>query len=190
MTSPISFEVVARSGNARSGKLATPHGQVLTPAFLPVATQASVKALTPGEVKSAGAQIVLSNAYHLYLQPGVDVIKKLGGLHSFSGWSGPILTDSGGFQAFSLGRLKNIDDDGITFRSHIDGSEHFFDPVSRAGTKRTTGATEWWTTFKVKRGWVGSGGRECVGKFVEGRQWATRRPVRLMADSLRSLCYA
>ena len=140
MTSPISFEVVARSGAARSGKLATPHGQVLTPAFLPVATQASVKALTPEEVKSAGAHIVLSNAYHLYLQPGVDVIKKLGGLHSFSGWSGPILTDSGGFQAFSLGRLKKIDDDGITFRSHIDGSEHFFDPEGAISHQRDLGA--------------------------------------------------
>ncbi len=140
MTSPISFEVVARSGNARLGKLATPHGQVLTPAFLPVATQASVKALTPEEVKSAGAHIVLSNAYHLYLQPGVDVLKKFGGLHSFSGWSGPILTDSGGFQAFSLGRLKKIDDDGITFRSHIDGSEHFFDPEGAISHQRDMGA--------------------------------------------------
>ena len=124
------FSVDAVAGPARAGTLTTPHGAVNTPAFMPVATQASVKALTPEEVTGAGAQIILSNAYHLYLRPGVDAVSGLGGLHTFSGWNGPILTDSGGFQAFSLGSLSRVDDDGILFRSHIDGSEHRFTPDS------------------------------------------------------------
>lgn len=115
-------------GGARAGELNTPHGKVPTPFFMPVATQATVKGLTPEEVKGAGAQIILSNAYHLYLRPGVETVRKLGGLHKFMGWNGPILTDSGGFQAFSMGPLRKATDDGIRFRSHIDGSEHNFTP--------------------------------------------------------------
>ena len=113
----------------RFGEFTTPHGWVATPAFMPVATQATVKILTPEEVMSLGAQIVLCNAYHLYLRPGVATVQRLGGLHRFMGWPRPILTDSGGFQAFSMGALRRIDDQGIRFRSHIDGSEHQFTPA-------------------------------------------------------------
>jgi queuine tRNA-ribosyltransferase len=101
---------------------------VPTPAFLPVASQGTVKALTPEELKEIGVTIVLSNTYHLYLRPGIDVIEKLGGLHQYMGWDGPILTDSGGYQVFSLARLCRVNDDGVTFRSHIDGSEHHLTP--------------------------------------------------------------
>ena len=128
MTSSLSFNVTATSGAARAGVLNTPHGEVPTPTFMPVATQGSVKTLTPEEVRAVGARIILANAYHLYLRPGVEVVRELGGLHDFTGWDGPILTDSGGFQAFSMGSLKKVTDDGIIFRSHIDGSEHVFTP--------------------------------------------------------------
>ena len=128
MAEQFSFQLQKTQGKARAGELNTPHGRVPTPAFMPVATQATVKTLTPEEVVSLGASIVLSNAYHLYLRPGVEAIKRLGGLHHFMGWSRPILTDSGGFQAFSMGSLRRVDDSGIRFRSHIDGSEHQFTP--------------------------------------------------------------
>jgi queuine tRNA-ribosyltransferase len=113
---------------ARLGELATSHGAVPTPAFLPVASQGTVKTLIPEELKDIGTTILLGNTYHLYLRPGVDVIEKLGGLHKYMGWDGPILTDSGGYQVFSLARLCSITDDGVTFRSHIDGSEHNLTP--------------------------------------------------------------
>jgi queuine tRNA-ribosyltransferase len=113
---------------ARLGKLVTNHGVVPTPAFLPVASQGTVKALIPEELKDIGVTIVLSNTYHLYLRPGIDVVEKLGGLHRFMSWDGPILTDSGGYQVFSLARLCKVTDDGVTFRSHIDGSEHHLTP--------------------------------------------------------------
>ncbi|MDE0718951.1 MAG: tRNA guanosine(34) transglycosylase Tgt [Dehalococcoidia bacterium] len=126
--SKFDFQLQHTDGSARAGELVTPHGKALTPFFMPVATQATVKGLTPEEVRGVGAQVVLSNAYHLYLRPGVETVSKLGGLHKFMGWDGPILTDSGGFQAFSMGPLRKVSDDGIKFRSHIDGSEHNFTP--------------------------------------------------------------
>ena len=126
--SKFGFQLQHTDGSARAGELVTPHGKALTPFFMPVATQATVKGLTPEEVRGVGAQMVLSNAYHLYLRPGVETVSKLGGLHKFMGWDGPILTDSGGFQAFSMGPLRKVSDDGIKFRSHIDGSEHNFTP--------------------------------------------------------------
>ncbi|MFC2000035.1 tRNA guanosine(34) transglycosylase Tgt [Chloroflexota bacterium] len=113
---------------ARAGVLSTSHGAVPTPVFLPVGSQGAVKALTPDDLKTIGTTMVLSNAYHLYLRPGVEVIEKLGGLHRFMAWEGPILTDSGGYQVFSLVPLRRVTDDGVAFRSHIDGSEHFFSP--------------------------------------------------------------
>lgn len=118
----------ATDGAARAGTLSTDHGDVPTPAFMPVGTQATVKGLTPGDLAQVGVGIVLANAYHLHLRPGSEVVRRLGGLHSFMGWSGPILTDSGGFQVFSLARLAEIDEDGVTFRSHLDGSLHRFTP--------------------------------------------------------------
>ena len=129
MPRPIfNFHLQHADDGARAGELETPHGKILTPFFMPVATQATVKGLTPEEVKAAGAQIILSNAYHLYLRPGVATVEKMGGLHQFMGWDGPSLTDSGGFQAFSMGPLRKVTDGGIRFRSHIDGSEHHFTP--------------------------------------------------------------
>ncbi|MBI2851769.1 MAG: tRNA guanosine(34) transglycosylase Tgt [Chloroflexi bacterium] len=113
---------------ARRGELTTPHGKVQTPAFLPVATQGTVKTLLPDEVRGMGYAMLLSNTYHLYLRPGLPVIERFGGLHRFMGWDGPILTDSGGYQVFSLATLRRITDKGVTFRSHIDGSEHLFTP--------------------------------------------------------------
>jgi queuine tRNA-ribosyltransferase len=113
---------------ARAGFIVTKHGVVPTPAFMPVGSQATVKALTPDDVRESGTKILLSNAYHLYLRPGVDVIEVMGGLHSFMAWDGPILTDSGGYQIFSLASLRRVDDEGVGFRSHIDGSDHFLTP--------------------------------------------------------------
>jgi queuine tRNA-ribosyltransferase len=124
------LEIIKKSNKskARAGKLTTPHGTIDTPAFMPVGTQGAVKAVTPLQVKEIGAQIILCNTYHLYLRPGTEVIKKAGGLHEFIGWDGPILTDSGGYQVFSLSKLRKIDDEGVTFNSHIDGSEHRLTP--------------------------------------------------------------
>ncbi|MCL6638901.1 MAG: tRNA guanosine(34) transglycosylase Tgt [Firmicutes bacterium] len=113
---------------ARLGLLSTPHGTVETPVFMPVGTQATVKTMTPEEVREVGGRIILSNTYHLYLRPGHELIREAGGLHRFMHWDGPILTDSGGFQVFSLGPLRKVAEEGVTFRSHIDGSEHFFSP--------------------------------------------------------------
>ena len=135
-----SFQLQHTDGEARAGELVTPHGNVSTPAFMSVATQATVKGLLPEEVESLGAEIVLCNAYHLYLQPGVEAVARLGGLHRFMGWSRPILTDSGGFQAFSMGALRKVDEDGIRFRSHIDGSEHRFGPELAVANQRGLGA--------------------------------------------------
>ena len=123
-----SFQLENVDGKARAGRLVTPRGCVDTPLFMPVATQGSVKALDPHDLESAGAGLVLGNAYHLYLRPGVEIISELGGLHRFMGWNGPILTDSGGFQGFSLKHLREIEEHGITFRSHIDGSTHVITP--------------------------------------------------------------
>ena len=141
MTGPrFNFQLQHADGGARAGELETPHGKVLTPFFMPVATQATVKGLSPEEVRAAGAQIILSNAYHLYLRPGVGTVGKMGGLHKFMGWDGPILTDSGGFQAFSMGPLRKVTDDGIRFRSHIDGTEHHFTPQLATANQEGLGA--------------------------------------------------
>jgi queuine tRNA-ribosyltransferase len=140
MAEQFSFQLKHTQGQVRSGEFSTPHGRVATPAFMPVATQATVKTLTPDEVLSLGAQIVLCNAYHLYLRPGMATVKRLGGLHQFMGWPRPILTDSGGFQAFSMGALGRIDDQGIRFRSHIDGSEHQFTPKLATANQEGLGA--------------------------------------------------
>ncbi len=123
-----SFQLIKTCDNARAGELVTPHGAVPTPAFLPVGSQGTIKTLTPEEVKDIGYSMVLANTYHLYLRPGIEVVEKLGGLHKFMAWDGAILTDSGGFQVFSLAPLCRVNEEGVTFRSHIDGSEHLFTP--------------------------------------------------------------
>jgi queuine tRNA-ribosyltransferase len=122
------FELSRTDGAARLGRLRTRHGAVETPAFMPIATQGSVKSLSPADLTAAGAQIVLANTYHLFLRPGHDVVQQLGGLHRFMGWDGPILTDSGGFQIFSLSKLRTMSEDGVEFRSHLDGSLRFLSP--------------------------------------------------------------
>lgn len=131
-TPPFSFTLNASQesgvGTARAGVLTTPHGIIETPVFMPVGTQASVKAVSPHELRDLHAQIILSNTYHLYLRPGAELIEKFGGLHRFMAWDRPILTDSGGFQVFSLAHNRKIDDEGVTFKSHIDGSSHRFTP--------------------------------------------------------------
>lgn len=126
----LAFTVIARDGAARRGRMTTGHGSVETPAFMPVGTQGTVKAVTPEELRRCGADIVLANTYHLDLRPGHEVVRELGGLHRFMNWSGPILTDSGGFQAFSMESLRALDDDGVRFRSHLDGSLRTLTPES------------------------------------------------------------
>jgi len=128
MSQIFQLEKTCPETGARAGTLATPHGSVSTPLFMPVGSQATVKTLTPHDLKSLGVGMVLSNTYHLYLRPGVETIDRAGGLHRFMSWDGPILTDSGGFQVFSLGHLRRVSDEGVLFRSHIDGSEHFLTP--------------------------------------------------------------
>ena len=125
---------------ARLGKIKTPHGEVSTPVFMPVGTQAAVKALTPEQVRGLGAEIILCNTYHLYLRPGHRLIADLGGLHRFMNWQGPILTDSGGFQIYSLGALRKITEEGATFQSHIDGSRHFLGPESAVEIQEAFGS--------------------------------------------------
>jgi queuine tRNA-ribosyltransferase len=128
-TPPITSSFEATSvGRARLGRIVTPHGAIDTPQFMPVGTQATVKALTPGDLHAAGAQMILGNTYHLDLRPGAERIARLGGLHRFMAWDGPILTDSGGFQVFSLADLRRVDDDGVTFTSHLDGSTRRLTP--------------------------------------------------------------
>ncbi len=125
---------------ARRGCLETPHGVIETPVFMPVGTQATVKALTPDQVKAAGAEIILSNTYHLYLRPGHDLVKEAGGLHRFMNWDKPILTDSGGFQVFSLGALRKITEEGAAFQSHLDGSRHMLSPEKAMEIEQALGA--------------------------------------------------
>ena len=139
---PFTFtlEAIDPETGARAGRFATPHGTILTPAFMPVGTQATVKSLAPEELEALGAQIVLANAYHLLLRPGAETIARLGGLHRFMNWRRPILTDSGGFQVFSLAHLRRLDDDGVTFRSHIDGSEQRLTPEQAIAVQEDLGA--------------------------------------------------
>ncbi len=135
-----SLDILATDGHARRGVFDTPHGRVETPAFMPVGTAGSVKGVTPGQLVGTGATIILANTYHLSLRPGADVVHELGGLHRFMGWDGPILTDSGGYQVFSLGKINKIDDDGVTFRSHIDGAAMRLDPRIATAIQEKLGA--------------------------------------------------
>ena len=139
---PFSFEVIAADPKtgARAGIFHTPHGDIETPVYMPVGTQATVKGLLPRDLKEAGAQIILSNTYHLYMRPGHEIVQKAGGLHKFMHWDRPILTDSGGFQVFSLAQLNKITDEGVWFHSHIDGSKHFFTPEKVMEIENALGA--------------------------------------------------
>jgi queuine tRNA-ribosyltransferase len=133
------FELLATKGAARAGLLHLPHGTLETPIFMPVGTLASVKAMLPHEMEEIGAQIILNNAFHLYLRPGSEVVKLAGGVHNFQNWQRPILTDSGGFQVFSLSKLRKITDEGVHFQSPIDGSKHLFTPESVIALEETLG---------------------------------------------------
>ena len=139
---PVRFEVTARdsASAARTGLLHTPHGSIETPVFMPVGTQGGVKALSQEDLRVIGADIILANAYHLYLRPGVDILEQAGGLHRFMNWDRSILTDSGGFQVFSLAGLTKISEDGVAFQSHIDGSRHFLRPEDAIAVQRSIGA--------------------------------------------------
>ncbi len=137
----MSFELLATDpAEARRGRLHTPHGIVETPTFMPCASLGAVKTLSPREVREAGVECILCNTYHLYLRPGHELIRELGGLHQFTGWDGPILTDSGGFQVFSLAPLRKITDDGVLFQSHVDGSSHFLSPERTIAIQQALGA--------------------------------------------------
>lgn len=134
------FRIEGRDGKARAGILSLARGEVRTPCFMPVGTQGTVKSLTPEDLDAVGAELILANAYHLYLRPGLEVIRSLGGLHRFGHWSRPILTDSGGFQVFSLARINQVDDGGVTFQSHIDGSRHRLTPERSVEIQAALGA--------------------------------------------------
>ena len=140
--SPFAFRLQAQDSGtaARLGEWRTPHGVVETPAFMPVGTLGSVKGLTPDQLRQAGAQMVLANTYHLALRPGAEVVAELGGLHRFMNWDGPILTDSGGFQVFSLASLRKLDEESVVFRSHIDGSEFELSPERAVKIQEQLGA--------------------------------------------------
>ena len=140
MSNGFSFSLSGVDGAARAGTFHTPHGPVPTPAFMPVGTLGTVKGVSPEELSEGGASMILANTYHLYLRPGVDVVSELGGIHDFMRWDGPVLTDSGGFQVFSLAHINDITDDGVTFQSHIDGSRHHFTPEGVMDLERRIGA--------------------------------------------------
>ena len=142
MADLFSYEVkhICRQSGARLGVLHTPHGDIPTPIYMPVGTSACVKAMTPREMKEIGTKILLSNTYHLHLRPGEDLIREAGGLHRFMGWDGPILTDSGGFQVFSLAGIRKIEEKGVTFRSHLDGSKQFIGPEESMDIQQALGS--------------------------------------------------
>ena len=142
MTDAVTYELLHkdRSTGARRGRITTPHGTIETPVFMPVGTQATVKAMRPEQVAELGAEIILSNTYHLYLRPGSDVIREAGGLHKFMNWNRPILTDSGGFQVFSLADLRDITEEGVGFRSYLDGSKHMFTPEKSMAVQEDLGS--------------------------------------------------
>jgi queuine tRNA-ribosyltransferase len=140
MNEQFTHTLEATDGRARAGRFSTPHGDLLTPVFAPVGTAATVKAVTPVQLEELGASLVLANTYHLYLRPGDELVAEMGGLHEFMQWHGPLLTDSGGFQVFSLGDNSQISDDGVTFKSHIDGSTHHFTPERATQIQENLGA--------------------------------------------------
>ena len=141
MTQNFKFELIKQDNYARLGKLTTAHGDIDTPIFMPVGTAASVKAMHLRDVDAAGAQIILANTYHLMLRPGQENIRKMGGVRKFMGWNKPLLTDSGGFQIMSLGKLRKITEDGVTFKSHLDGTKHFLSPEKSTDIQNALDAT-------------------------------------------------
>jgi queuine tRNA-ribosyltransferase len=139
-SNPFTFKIIGKQDRSRAGVFTTPHGDLETPVFAPVGTQATVKAMTPEQLKEIGATLILSNTYHLYLRPGDELVARMGGLHHFMNWDRPILTDSGGYQVFSLSDTRLIDQDGVTFKSHIDGSTHRLTPERAIEIQENLGA--------------------------------------------------
>src|SRR5262245_41366897 len=189
MSNRFSFELLARDKHtlARTGRVTTAHGSFETPAFMPVGTQGTVKALTQEMLEDAGAQVILGNTYHLYLRPGQQVINQLGGLHKFISWNRTILTDSGGFQVFSLTPLRNMTEDGVEFQSHIDGSRHFLSPEKSMEIQAALGsdivmAFDECTPYPATRD-------EVLASLELTHRWAARSKQRLNelhCDSARS----
>jgi queuine tRNA-ribosyltransferase len=196
---PIEFALVRTEGAARLGRIRTARGPIETPAFMPVATQGSVKSLSPSDLRAAGAQIVLANTYHLFLRPGHELVRELGGLHRFMGWDGPILTDSGGFQVWSLSKLRKVSEAGVEFRSHVDGSlrvlspercieiqqalgvdiihpldECLAQPATSAATEQSLGLTLRWLARSVAAHRQGDGSQALFG-IVQGGTWEDLR---------------
>jgi len=168
----LSLTINAREGRARRGVLRFRGHEIDTPAFMPVGTQATVKSLTPAEVRETEAQIILNNAYHLYLRPGVPLVEHCGGLHQFQAWDGGILTDSGGYQIFSLSSLHKVAEEGLTFRSHIDGSEHFMSPEKAIEVEQRLGA-DIIMSFDQPIPW-GTGREETITATERTHRWAAR----------------
>lgn len=170
------FELIRTEGAARAGAFRLPHGAVHTPAFMPVGTQATVKTLSPDELEGAGAEIVLGNTYHLFLRPGHEVIRELGGLGRFMNWKRPLLTDSGGFQVFSLAHINEVREDGVVFQSHIDGSRHLFTPERVVEIQRALGADVIMAFDQVPPGDVDREGAEAAHERT--LRWLERCRVR------------
>ncbi|NNF26040.1 MAG: tRNA guanosine(34) transglycosylase Tgt [Gemmatimonadetes bacterium] len=175
---PFPYSVTGVDGSARAGTFHTPHGPVPTPAFMPVGTLGTVKGVSPEELADGGASMILANTYHLYLRPGVGVVAELGGIHDFMRWDGPILTDSGGFQVFSLAHINDITDDGVTFQSHIDGSRHHFTPEGVIDLERRIGADVIMAFDECPPGGVDRSGAERAN--VRTLAWLARCQSRFM----------
>ncbi|MCG6921254.1 MAG: tRNA guanosine(34) transglycosylase Tgt [Acidobacteria bacterium] len=170
--SGFAFSVLARDGRARAGRLVTPHGEVETPAFMPVGTAGAVKAVVHRDLREIGAQILLANTYHLMLRPGDALVGRLGGLHGFTGWERPFLTDSGGYQVFSLASLRRIDDEGVRFQSHIDGTTHLLTPERSMEIQTNLGAD---IAMAFDECPPGDAAREAVAEATERTtRWARR----------------
>ncbi len=209
------FELLATDGAARRGRLLTPRGAVDTPAFMPVATLGTVKSLSPGDIRASGAQMVLANTYHLFLRPGHEVVRELGGLHRFMGWDGPHLTDSGGFQVWSLAKLRHLGEEGVEFRSHVDGSlrmlspercvviqqalgvdiihpldECLAHPATEAETERSRARTQRWLVRTVAAHARGVGSQALFGIVQGGMYPALRRRAAVEAVALDLPGYA
>ncbi|MBT8335923.1 MAG: tRNA guanosine(34) transglycosylase Tgt [Gemmatimonadetes bacterium] len=191
------FRLHATDGAARTGTFTTPHGPVETPVFMPVGTLGAVKHVSPEELSGLGASMVLANTYHLYLRPGHELVRELGGVHEFMRWTGPVLTDSGGFQVFSLAGINRIDDDGVEFQSHIDGSRHRFTPESVVDIERTLGADVIMAFDECPPGGVDRAGAEranartsrwldrCRIRFEETRDADPESPVQTLAPVIQ-----
>jgi hypothetical protein len=170
MSEPFAFQVLHADGAARQGRLSLPHGTLPTPAFMPVGTQATVKGLTVEQLRATGSRMVLGNTYHLALRPGAGTIEQLGGLHAFMGWDGPILTDSGGFQIFSLADRARISDEGAVFQSHIDGRRIELSPEQAVAIQESLGSDPGGSPVAGRRA------DDCLGRSLPRRR-QPRRPA-------------